>query len=622
MTNLHVAHALRMELPHGDEHDEYDEAFKLATRDHFQYELRQRALDAAGVKKYASVTTAYHTLGGLSVPREFLCYSSLPEAIENCSYIQDILALPDTLAFTFERCYYDNTEKEYHVDQSTIRCPLSLHVTLKGHPTKYRLIGALMASTDAKRQHRGYLRDGDDWFMATDGDEFMDLHMCPKVSMNTLKYILEGYATSNNGGKPEHEYPLRLWYRSETAMVCNNEAAEDRDMGAETDRILKNKHQAEQDAKELQYALAKQETQRAAELRQREEAKLHAKFAECKKAREQAEKELGQFQAEEKAAWARLVAEKAQTKSDKSARRAAHEARRLREFQEAHRRVRELNEQAAERRAAAAHAAAAAAKEHRERLARLRFRAQANPAFQMWERVSAPYRTQAKVWRELERQRLAAVLAAKREQAEQALIADTEERRLARLEREEQELAEWAGASEPKPKQRNKQPGLDRTAKTPEEKAKWEAERAAIVANNKAIHEERRLEGERKRAAAAATRVKFRPLMELKDWALDEPRGSSRPQDDDARSVCSVASSAITTTTTTSLPPPSKHARLRTRGHTRGDDRPVRKHHLQDAKKNGTTQRGANGNIVHRGRHATLVTDPTGQRTVTAWNEC
>jgi len=238
--------------------------------------------------------------------------------------------------------------------------------------------------------------------------------------------------------------------------------------------------------------------------------------------------------------------------------------------------------------------------------------------------VSGPYRARAKLAREEEKQRAAEVLATKREQSEQALIADTEERRLARLEREEAALAEWAGVSAPKLKQRNKQTGLDRTAKTFEEQAKWNEARAAIKEKNRILQEEKRLEAERRRAEAVATRRKYRPLMELSDWALDEPRGSRRPMDDDdARSVCSVASSAITTTTTTSLPYPSLHAGWRTRGFTRGkNDLPVRKRDLQHAKRHATPERGDNGNWIYRGEHATLVTDPTGQTAVTAWATC
>ena len=628
MTTLHVAHAMRMQLPHGDEDDEYDGAFQLATKNYFEYEVK-KFLTATPKQIIRSNFTehpirGYETRYELCVPRANLLWPvTLKEAIERILNIEHPIALPDTLALLLlhRKDAVDNV-----VNQSTLRCPSSLQLTLNGQQHMFQLVGAIMASTDARRPHEAYLLTHgltNQWCVATDGDALMDCEMCSAVSVQALNYYLDGYASSANGDATHHKYPLRLWYRSQAALVSNSEVAEERQMQAETERILKNKHRAEQEARERQHALAQYEVkEQQRRLKSMPTQEFKNSGLPAPHARYHLEKELEKLQAEEKAAWERVVAAKAGTRSDKRSHKAAIEARRQWEAKEAQRRVRELNEQVAKRAAAVAERRAAAAKEHRERLAKLHFRAWAAPAFQRWECVSAPYRDRARLWRELERQRADAALAAKREQAEQALIADTEERRLARLEREQAELEASLAESGPKLKQRNKQPGLDRTAKTPEEQARWEAERAAIKEKNRLLHEEKRLEAERRRAEEAKNRVKWRPMMDLKDWALDEPRGSRRPVDDDARSVCSVASSAITTTTTTSLPGPSKHARYRARGYSRGaNDRPVRKHDLQDAKKNGATQRGANGNIVHRGRHATLVTDPTGKTAVTAWSE-
>jgi hypothetical protein len=647
MTTLHVAHALRLELPHSDEDDEWDEALTLATKNYFEYELKRPVPSSA---RYRGVTAAYETHTAMAIPRSFLYTKfSLPEALEHCAYLADVVALPDTMMINFERGYYDNTEKEHCVDQSTLLCPAVMNVPLpfqRGRP-QYQLVGALMASTDAKRLHRAYLLDGSDWRVATNGDQLKELDTCPKVTTGWVKYALEGYATATNGVFPEYEYPLRLWYRASAKLAScgtDDERKEVACIVAEAGRIIRNKQAADLEAKrnEVRFDynedldIKKKRNEVAQQLLRGATATMgptdphfvvqtRAKtdFAKWKEEREQAKLELEKWQAEERAAWEREAKAKAQSKAENKARRATlNEAKRLAEIEKAKERIRELNHQAWARRAAADARARAVVAENRARLAKMNFCMRAKPAFERWERVSAPYREQAKLWRELEKQRAAEELAAKREQAEQALIADTEERRLARLEREQAELEASLAESGPRLKQRNKQPGLDRTAKTPEEQARWEAERAAIKEKNRLLHEERRLEGERRRAEAAKNRVKFRPMLDLKDWTLDEPRGSRRPVDDDARSVCSVASSAITTTTTTSLPSPSKHARYRTRGYTRGaNDRPVRKHDLQDAKKNGTKERSANGNVVHRGRHATLVTDSTGQTAVTAWSE-
>ena len=590
MSIVHVVHAMRMQLPH-EEEDEGDEAFTHVTKEYFEFERKVARRQYTG-----KIVQELETARCMSVPRSFLRYhGGLQEAL-SCSYFtRTLYTLPDTLAITFERGYYHETAKEWRVDPSTFRCPLALQFPELGGTKHYALVGALVASTD-KSPHRAYLRVNSDlaqdWLSATDGDQLLVSSECTPVSTARIRYALDGYAV---GDGAVYEYPIRLWYR-DVAIMGRRDAAIERNQicHATTERIKEKRQGRQANAWKMQEE-AVQALIDSGDWSMERRAEMRDEERKARKLRDEA-------------------------KLTKKARRTLNAAKRTAERKECEERVRSLNEQAAERRSAAtaraAAAAATTATDRRARLAKLH-RAKAKVAFRVWDIVSGPYRARAKLAREEEKQRAAEVLASKREQAEKALIADTEERRLARLEREEAELAEWAGVSAPKLKQRNKQAGLDRTVKTVEEQAKWDEARRAIKEKNRIIQEEKRLEAERRRVEAAATRRKYRPLMEVGDWALDEPRVSRRPVDDDERSVCSVASSAITTTTTTSLPAEvSMHALKR------GRERAVRKRHLQHAKKNATPEQGENGNWIYRGEYATLVTDPTGQTAVTAWATC
>ena len=360
MTTLHVAHALRMQLPRSGKDDEYDGAFELATRERFECVFRKPVYEHSAARMLK-----HYECRELCVPRANLCYPTLKEAIERIPNFEHTVKLPDTLAITFDRKRYNLKMEEYCVDQSTLRCPSSLQLTVHGQQHMYQLVGAMMASTDAQRPHEAYvLLHGltNEWCVATDGDALMDCEMCPSVSVQALNYYLDGYASSASGDATHYKYPLRLWYRSQAALVCNSEAAEERQMQAETERILENKYAAEREAMELQHALADQHSLAQREVKEQEKRLRnhrpyyagnglpppHQVF--------HLKKELEKLQAEERAAWERLVATKAETRSDKRSRKAAIEARRLWEAKEAQRRVRELNEHAAERRAAPPHA--------------------------------------------------------------------------------------------------------------------------------------------------------------------------------------------------------------------------------------------------------------------------